>query len=769
MENKQNPNGVKNESEVVKKAAPPPMKRAQKGEKSAGVAKAAKKAEENKKVKEENKKPEKKATKEVKKEVEPVVAQEIKEQPKTEMPPVVKEEPKVIVPPVAQEQPKVEVPPVAQEKPENKISSATQAQQAKPQSAPVVNQGINQNAGVSGVKNAQQPDRKVVPPVTTNATGANKEKKKNKNLLLIIIPIVAIVLVAIIIAGVLVAKRNRLDPIVVTDEHGVPVTDENGKVITVTPETEVIVLTDVYGNPVTDSEGNVMTTVVYKDLTAQIPVTDMNGVIVTDANGNVVTENVSVDPTGNSGVTNGGSLGTTAVIVTDGKGNTGVDEQGNLITTIVNITEPPVIDIEPAKTEWKNTQGGSSMDKYKDTILTSDGGYITTNVTSSVDGDFSQFKELGLSTPYSVLTKYDKDGNIVWQKAMGYTAGPLELVALSSAENGSFYAVGYGRAIENLRIRGWYDGAIYKFDKNGNIIWVNSFGTSTVDIFYDVITTANGDAVVVGSSGNNDGDASGSGGNANESKAVILRYSSNGELLWKQFAGGNMDLFVGVAETKDGSIFALGNFYSGKLFPALGKCDSGIVKYDKNGKLLKQVSIAGSGIDEFKSIIATSDGNILVCGSSNSSDTDNNSFFKNDLASRGGFDSYIIKYTPELLVDFATPLRGQNNDTASSVIELSNGTYIMAGSTNSSTRDFKGVTTRGKKDIFVASFNKDGTLIWVRSFGGTENDGALALCKGGDGGYVVVGETFSNNVDLNKISPYGGNGKSLGVMVKFPE
>jgi hypothetical protein len=93
----------------------------------------------------------------------------------------------------------------------------------------------------------------------------------------------------------------------------------------------------------------------------------------------------------------------------------------------------------------------------------------------------------------------------------------------------------------------------------------------------------------------------------------------------------------------------------------------------------------------------------------------------------------------------------------------------MAGSTNSSTRDFKGVTTRGKKDIFVASFNEYGVLVWVRSFGGTENDGALALCNGADGGYVVVGESLSNNVDLEQIAPYGGNGKSLAVMVKFPE
>jgi hypothetical protein len=185
---------------------------------------------------------------------------------------------------------------------------------------------------------------------------------------------------------------------------------------------------------------------------------------------------------------------------------------------------------------------------------------------------------------------------------------------------------------------------------------------------------------------------------------------------------------------------------------------------------MKQTAIAGSGIDEFKGITATSDGGVVICGSSNSADAENStSFFKNDLASRGGYDSYIIKYTNDLTIKFATPLRGQNNDVASSVVELDNGTYVIAGSTNSSTRDFKGVTTRGKKDIFVASFNNSGTLIWVRSFGGTENDGALALCKGADGGYVVAGETFSNNVDLNNIAPYSGNGKASGVMVKFPE
>ena len=717
MDNKANPNNVNNENEVVKKAAPPPMKRVKKGEQSAAVAKAAKTIEEKKKAAsapkvevKEDKKEEVKVTEPVVKEepaVAPVIVPETKkEEPKAEKEKV-KEEPKT--------EPKVAVVPEIKKEPK-----APKVEKQKPQ---------------------KEPKEKVKKKPVITAIPV-KEKLSGKNLK-IIIPIVALVLVAIIIAVALVSCGNNGNNVVVTDTNGVPVTDVNGEVITVSPE----------------------------DVTAQIPVTDASGNAVTDVAGNVVTEVVTVN-TSNQNSTNANGVGTTSVLVTDGKGNTGVDEQGNPITTIIEITEAPTVDVEPAKTEWKNTQGGSSSDKYEDVILTSDGCYITANVTNSRDGDFTQYKDMNLSVPYTVLTKYDKEGNVIWQKVFGSDKGSLEIVALSPTEKGDFYAVGYGKSIENLDISGWYDGAIYKIDKNGKVDWVKKFGTSTVDIINDVVTASNGDAIIVGSAGNNDGDAEGSGGNRNESKAFIMRYSDSGKLLWKEFAGGNMDTFVGVAEGTDGSIYALGNFYSGKMFSALGKCDSGIVKYSSDGVMMKKTSIAGTGIDEFKGITATSDGGVVICGTSDSADTNEtcpDSFFKGDLASRGGYDSYIIKYTKDLTISFATPVRGQNNDIATSVIELPNGNYIMAGSTNSSTRDFKGITTRGKKDIFVASFNEYGVLVWVRAFGGTENDGALALCNGADGGYVVVGESLSNNVDLDGIAPYGGNGKSLAVMVKFPE
>ncbi len=612
-------------------------------------------------------------------------------------------------------------------------------------------------------------DIKPVAAVNENPQKADPASgvKASKNNLKIIIPIVAVVLIAVIIAVALVSNKSRQEPIIVTDSNGVPVTDENGNIITVTPETEVIYVTDENGNILKDAEGNDITTIVYKDLTVGVPVTDMNGALVTDAKGNAVTENIKVNPTNNYvNTTKNNVVGTSSVPLTDGQGNTGVDSQGNLITTIIDITTDTAPNIEPAKTEWKNTRGGSNNDKYTDVILTADGCYITANITNSKDGDFTDYKSLALKSPYTVLTKYDKSGAIIWEKAIGSTEGLAELSKLSPCADGSFYAAGHRLTSDG---KGNYDAVICKMDKNGATLWTKTLGTSTVDSVSDVITTSDGSVVAVGFVGNNDGDAAGAYDKSYESRAFIIKYSSSGKLLFKKFLGGNNDYLNAVVEAKDGSFFAVASLGSNAIFKNLGWADAAVIKFSKDGKMVGKTSLAGTDVDVFNSIMATSDGGIIVAGHSKSSDFIEESFFKEDFISRGAEDVFVIKYDNDLNIKFVTPLRGQNSDTVESITELDNGTFIVAGSTNSSTRDFKGVTTRGMKDIFIAAFNNNGDLCWVRSFGGTLNDGALALCKGADGGYVVVGETRSKDVDLKGIAPYGGNGKTIGIMVKFPE
>ena len=101
-------------------------------------------------------------------------------------------------------------------------------------------------------------------------------------------------------------------------------------------------------------------------------------------------------------------------------------------------------------------------------------------------------------------------------------------------------------------------------------------------------------------------------------------------------------------------------------------------------------------------------------------------------------------------------------------IEAEDGSFIAAGASNSSSRDLKGVTTRGGNDIVVVSFNKYGELSWARSFGGTKSESAGAICLADDGGYIVAGRTLSKDIDMKGIAQYVTD-KSVGVIVKFPE
>ncbi|MBQ7116350.1 MAG: hypothetical protein IJN94_08050 [Clostridia bacterium] len=547
-------------------------------------------------------------------------------------------------------------------------------------------------------------------------------------------------------------------PVIVTDPSGELVTDKEGEPVTVVPETEV--------HEYTDENGEKETTIVYNDVTVNIPVTDDNGENVTDKNGEDVTEQIVITPptTGNEN----GVVGTTAVPVTDGQGNTAVDNKGDVLTSIVEITSSPAV-VEMADIEWKASSGGTKADYISSIATLKNGSYITSTVTNSTDGQFAKFKEREYVAPYTVLTKYSKNGDVVWQEAIGSKRGVTIITSIVPFDNGGFYAVGYGKDINDQRGKGYYDGAVFKFDKKGEQLWVSTFGTSTVDLFEAATLTSDGGVVAVGSVGNNDKDAAGFGKPRFESAAAIVKFNADGAVVWKDIIGGNKDSLTGVAESADGNIYCVGNFYTNEFFKNLGQADSCVLKYTSNGKYVEARSIAGSGNEIFSGITACKDGGIVVVGRSNSSDAGStDSMFVSDLASRGGYDAYIIKYNADFGLAFAKVFRGQNNDDLTCVVETEDGSFIAAGSSNSSSRDLKGVTTRGGNDIVIASFNKYGDLSWARSFGGTKSESANAICLAEDGGYLVAGKTLSKDIDMKGIAQYVTD-KTVGVIVKFPK
>jgi hypothetical protein len=74
-------------------------------------------------------------------------------------------------------------------------------------------------------------------------------------------------------------------------------------------------------------------------------------------------------------------------------------------------------------------------------------------------------------------------------------------------------------------------------------------------------------------------------------------------------------------------------------------------------------------------------------------------------------------------------------DVGGSIIRSSDGGYVIAGGTAS----FGG----GSADFYVVKLDSSGKVIWTKTIGGRSLDAANSIIQSSDGGYVVAGGTLS--------------------------
>jgi hypothetical protein len=98
-----------------------------------------------------------------------------------------------------------------------------------------------------------------------------------------------------------------------------------------------------------------------------------------------------------------------------------------------------------------------------------------------------------------------------------------------------------------------------------------------------------------------------------------------------------------------------------------------------------------------------------------------------------------------------TTLGGSKEDIVHDMISTSDGGSVLTGYTMSNDGDFAGMN-RGAKDVFVFKLSPSGELAWKKMFGGSADDVANAIAPTSDGGFIVVGHSFSNDGDLQGVN-----------------
>ena len=91
---------------------------------------------------------------------------------------------------------------------------------------------------------------------------------------------------------------------------------------------------------------------------------------------------------------------------------------------------------------------------------------------------------------------------------------------------------------------------------------------------------------------------------------------------------------------------------------------------------------------------------------------------------------------------------GSEIDEARSITNSNDGNYIIVGDTRSNDLDVS--ENNGAADLWVIKISPSGNLIWEKTFGGNSFDVARSVSKTQDNGYLISGSSRSSDGDVSK-------------------
>lgn len=296
---------------------------------------------------------------------------------------------------------------------------------------------------------------------------------------------------------------------------------------------------------------------------------------------------------------------------------------------------------------------------------------------------------------------------------------------------------------------------------NSNTIeFVKTHGGSKNDRHQSVVKTSDGGYAILGYTQSNDFDIT---TKTNESFDFwVLKFSSDDTLLWsKTFGGSDDDRGADLIATSDGGFALLGSSKSSDkdVTSNAGAQDFWLLKISENGTILWQKTFGYAGADSGSALLQTQDNGYLITGVLDVSASNGQGNSKAAQKHAGG-DIWALKLNNSGDLEWSKYYGGSFTDTPFGVVETADGNYIIAASSDS--EDFNISNPKGGYDFWILKIASNGSLIWEKSFGGSEIDEARAITATNDGHFMVVGDTRSSDKDVSN-----NNGGADLWMLKF--
>ena len=445
------------------------------------------------------------------------------------------------------------------------------------------------------------------------------------------------------------------------------------------------------------------------------------------------------------------------------------DHQGIDTISTVSIECPSLFDGE-VYLDYSSQSGDDSW--FYTGVITNEfgvdnGQYHSLIKAVSVESDFN----LGELAAYQIEDiTVGNDGNLIWAIRAGGTNndegnGITMLSDDSTVVTGDFYepaTFGEGEANETVLISdGYHDIFVARYNPDGTLAWANRAG-GMGDNYGRGITTLSDDSTVV--TGHFEGSATFGKGEANETvlesdfgyDIFVARYNPDGTIVWAERAGGTYrDYGNGITSLSDNSTVVTGSFRESAIFGegetnetvlvSYGDRDFFVARYNPDGTLAGVKRAGGTKGDMGTGITTLSDDSSVVTGYFQDSATfGEGEANETVLVSDGDYDIFVARYNPNGTLAWAKRSGGADRDRGWGITTLSDDSTVVTGDFKYSATFGEGeanetVLVSDEEDIFVAWYNPDGTLAWVKSAGGTYGENGYGITTLSDDSTVVTG------------------------------
>lgn len=274
--------------------------------------------------------------------------------------------------------------------------------------------------------------------------------------------------------------------------------------------------------------------------------------------------------------------------------------------------------------------GGPGEDTGGAGVQTSDGGYILTGTTSSS----------GAGQTDILVVKLSSNGTVEWSNTYGSTNAE-EGVDIIETSDGGYLVVGTTRSYGTVDRNGY----LVKLATDGSITWTRIYDGGTWSTINDV-KEASGGYVITGS--------------VNSGIGYIAKFSTDGTLSWSR-AYIESDGFYAIQVLPNGSLIAAG-------YTQTGNQDSLLLLTDSTGDSTWAKTYDLNGLhDVFNDVIPVSNGYLAVGRTEEPGK---------------GTDGYIVATNNSGDILWSKTGGGANDDELTSVVELSDGSFIAGGYAN---------------------------------------------------------------------------------------